>query len=193
MDHNDFKSQRLDGHDMPQEEEEAQCAGACAGLPKRSAFNFTRCEEVCLDVVREILSMYMSADARHWHSALEFTEMHLGDANSVSFVARVTNLVRALRDERRCPFNFLTFGCKHITGDELAMMSALRTARAGPNYQHKEALQYLAQSASVAKLEMAILQLAGLLKSPDASEACRPAGNAPEKSFAERHATSKLH
>lgn len=191
MDQNDFKSQRPSGHSMPHEEDEEQCAGARAGLPSRKKFNFTMREEVCLDVVREILSMHMSADARHWHSAIEFTEMHFGDACAVSFVARATNFVRALRIERNCPFNFLTFGCKHITSDELAMMSALQSARLGPGYEQKETLQYLAQSASFAKLELAVLALAGLLD--DARETPRPVRDVRAGALSAPPAASKLH
>jgi hypothetical protein len=166
MDQNDVKSQKLDGAALPHHSEDDQCAAARAGLPRRETFKFNLQEEVCLDVVRELLSMYMTADAQHWHSALEFVEMHLGDTSSAQFVAQATNFVRALRIERSCPFNFLTFGCKHITSDELAMMSALQAARLGPKYEFNDALQYLAQSGSYAQLERTIAQLAELLRDP---------------------------
>ncbi len=190
MDGTNFKPQKLDGFE-PTEDEDDQCAAARAGLPKRKTFNFTLRQEVCLDTVREILSMYMNADARHWHAALEFTEMHLGEAVSASFVAHVTNLLRALRLERSCPFNYLTFGCKHITSDELAMMSALRTACLGPGYEYEDALSYLAQSGRYAKLDRAVMALAGLLGDPDGEGASAERRDGVQDAF--RRPSSKLH
>ena len=191
MVHSDFKFQRLSRLTLPEESED--CAGARAGLPLRKTFNFTPHEDVYLDVVREILAMYASADARHWHAALEYTEMHFNDACAVSFVARATNFVRGLRAERHCPFNFLTFRCSHITSDELAMMSALQTARHGPEYVHKDALQYLAQSASFNKLERAVRELADLLEAPAAPSALQTSAREPAtKASRARHPNAKL-
>ncbi len=142
--------------------EDEGCEAGRAGLPKREAFDFTLAEDVCLDVTREVLSMYMTADARHWHSAVVFAQRHLGQCNAVRLIAEVTTLVMALRLERHSSFNYLTFGCAHITSDELALMSAMQAA-GGQSYELDDALQHLAQSGCCARLRLALDRLRAAL------------------------------
>lgn len=142
----------LDGED---------CAAHRAGLPKRSNYELTLPEEVTLEAVRLLLSTYVTADARYWDGAVEFTEVNLGETDGLNILVHVTRFVRALQRDRQGPFNFLTFGCQHISHDELAMISALQAARMGPASEFADAIQHLALAPTCPRLERSVMALSG--------------------------------
>lgn len=139
------------------------CAAQRAGLPKRSSFGLTMHEEVALETVRLLLSTYLTGDARYWDGAIGFAEMNLGEADGMRIVLHATRFVRALQIDREKPFNFLTFGCQHISDDELAMMSALQAARLGPVQELEDALQHLAQDPTYPRLQKSVVELSGAI------------------------------
>lgn len=139
------------------------CAAAKAGLPKRSSFAFSAREDTTLDVFRFLLATISTADAHHWNSALDYAEYHLGEEKGAALVMRATQLVRALLNQRRRPFNFLTSGCSHICEDELTLMTALRIAQTGVGPHFQDAIGRVAQSDENARLRMQIIQLSDFL------------------------------
>lgn len=163
MSDNDFNSQSFEEFDDSHLEEDVPCAAARAGLPRRQDYGLNLNEDVCLNVVRDLLSMFVTGDARHWDRAMDFCEVHLGESSATQMVAQVSRFVRALRIERTCAFSFLSFGCQHITQDELALISTLQTLQVGSSHDIKDALQYLSQSNSYPRLELATRALSEFL------------------------------
>lgn len=119
------------------------CAAKRAGLPLRAAYDLNAAEIIMLDVARCILSTYSTGDAHHWDTAINHAEVRVGVDAAGVLAGHVTSFIRALRRERRTPFKFLSFGCTHISYDEIDLISALQAAELGSAEDYEEALSHL--------------------------------------------------
>ena len=112
-------------------EDEPMCAGHALGFPLQSALGFSSIENITLDVFRCICDVYATASAQPWEIAVRFAEDQLGAIDGPLLVARVTALMRALRQERGIGFSYLSVGCRHVSPDELTITGLLKSARTG--------------------------------------------------------------
>jgi hypothetical protein len=110
-------------------EGEEVCAGHALGFPLRSELGFSPIENVTLDVFRAVCEIYTSGSAQPWEIAFKISEENLGVIDGPAFVARVTALLRSLRQERKIGFSYLSVGCQHVSPDELAVAGLLKAVR----------------------------------------------------------------
>ena len=118
------------------------CAGQALGFPLRSALGFSPMENITLDVFRCLCDVYATASAEPWEGAVRLAEEQLGAIDGPLLVARVTALLRALRQERGTGFSYLSLGCQHVSPDELTVTALIKSARVGDHlaFQHGIAL-----------------------------------------------------
>jgi hypothetical protein len=123
-------------------QEKRVCAGQALGFPLRSALGFSPIETVTLDVFRCVCDVYSTASAEPWEGAVRLAEQQLGAIDGPLLVARVTALLRALRQERGTGFSYLSLGCQHVSPDELTVTALIKSARVGDQlaFQHGIAL-----------------------------------------------------
>lgn len=136
------------------------CAGARAGLPSRAAYDLSELEDITLDVARLLLSAQVSGLAHFWETAMEHAETHLSSLPGATLNVHVMALMRTLRRDRTTPFTFLSFGCTHISGDEVALISLLQAMQLGSQLDVDDALEHLAQGGPVDGLRAAAVLLA---------------------------------
>jgi hypothetical protein len=98
--------------------DETACAGHALGFPLRSELGFMAIENVTLDIFRCVCDVYATASAQPWEVAVRLSEEQLGAIDGPLLVARVTALLRALRQERAVGFYYLSVGCQHVSPDE---------------------------------------------------------------------------
>lgn len=115
-------------------QDEQTCAGHALGFPLQSALGFSPLENVTLDLFRCICDVYASASAQPWEIAVRLAEEQFGAIDGPLLVARVTALLRALRQERATGFSYLSVGCQHVSPDELTIAGLLKAARTGDEF-----------------------------------------------------------
>lgn len=151
-----FKRGKHDG----EEHCEGDCAGARAGLELRASHSLTPVEDMTLDLVRLLLSAQVTGEARYWFVAMDHAEMNLGSLPAATLCVHVTALVRTVRRDRRAPFSFLSFGCRHICDDEVALISLLQAVQLGSQADVDDALEHVAQGGPVHRLRASAAVLA---------------------------------
>ena len=136
------KIKNLESTPTSNTQDEPVCAGHALGFPLRSALGFSPIENITLDVFRCICDVYATASAQPWEMAVRLAEEQLGAIDGPLLVARVTALLRALRQERGVGFSYLSVGCQHVSPDELTVTGLLKSARVGDQlaFQHGIAL-----------------------------------------------------
>jgi hypothetical protein len=112
-------------------QDETVCAGHALGFPLRSELGFMAIENVTLDIFRCVCDVYATASAQPWEVAVRLSEEQLGAIDGPLLVARVTALLRALRQERAIGFSYLSVGCQHVSPDELTIAGLLKSVRTG--------------------------------------------------------------
>jgi hypothetical protein len=133
-------------------QDEPVCAGHALGFHLQSALGFTPIETITLDVFRCICDVYATASAQAWEAAVRLAEEHLGPADGPLLVARVTALLRALRQERGIGFSYLSSGCRHVSPDELTIAGLLKAARMGDRSAYQRGLTLALDNAEVTDL-----------------------------------------
>lgn len=92
-------------------------------------------ELLTLHVLRYLCSSFSQESSLGWDTAHHFAEADLGLADGTAFVAHIVAILRATRDERQMPFNFLPPNCptcsQKITTEEIQILAMLRAARKG--------------------------------------------------------------
>lgn len=136
------------------------CAGARAGLPLRARYGLTPVEDIALDLVRLMFSAQVTGDARYWFAAMEHAEMQLGSLPGATLSVHVTALMRTVRRDRQVPFSFLSYGCRHICDDEVALVSLWQTMQLGHQADVDDALEHVAQGGPVHRLRACAAVLA---------------------------------
>ncbi len=136
------------------------CAGARAGLPLRARYGLTPVEEIALDLMRLMFSAQVTGEARYWFAAMDHAETHLGSLPGATLSVHVTALMRTVRCDRQVPFSFLSFGCRHICDDEVALVSLWQTMQLGNQTDVDDALEHVAQGGPVHRLRACAAVLA---------------------------------
>ena len=146
-----------------------ECAGARAGFPLRSALGLTAIEDITLDMVRLILSSHVSGESRFWDTAMDFAEVNLGALPGTTLLVHVAAVVRMVRRERQVPFSFLSFGCRHVSDDEAALIGLLQAVQMGTQDDVNDTLEQLAQGGPVQGMRSAAVILAERMRVIEAS------------------------
>lgn len=128
------KLKNLESDSAAGPEDESMCAGQKLGFPLQNALGFSAIENITLDIFRCICDVYATASAQCWEVAMRFAEEQLGPADGPLLVARVTALMRALRQERGTGFSYLSVGCRHVSPDELTITGLLKSVRTGDRH-----------------------------------------------------------
>lgn len=125
------------------------CAGERAGLPLRASYGLAPIEDMTIDLVRLMFSAQVTGEARYWFAAMDHSGTHLGSLPGATLCVHVTALMRTVRRDRQVPFSFLSFGCRHICEDEVAIVSLLQAVQLGTQVDVDDALEHLAQGGPV--------------------------------------------
>lgn len=147
------------------------CVGEQAGLPRRAEFGLSPAEDMILDITRLVLSAHVAPEAGYRKAAVDYAEACFGGEPGTTLAAHVAVMVRMIRRERRHPFSFLSFGCRHITTDEEALVSLLQTISFGNDSDISDALEHLAQGGPVDGMRAAAAVLVRHLQSMAAARA----------------------
>jgi hypothetical protein len=113
---------------------EASVQGTASGqryhdsLPTIESLGLAPIELVILDLVRCFCHGYASRNLAAWEHAFRIADDRLGLADGPILAARVTALIRAMRDERQVHFGFMALGCCRISEDEEALMALIRAS-----------------------------------------------------------------
>jgi hypothetical protein len=83
---------------------------------------------VILELVRCFCHGYATRDLVVWEHAFRLADDRLGLADGPILSARVSALIRAMRDERQAPFGFMPLGCSRISEDEEALMALVKAS-----------------------------------------------------------------
>ena len=84
---------------------------------------------LALSITRFIAAGYMTQDVACWDAACQCAEEVLGPAHAPRLVAALIGVMRALRTERKQPWQFMTATCCRVTRDEIDLLRALSHAR----------------------------------------------------------------
>lgn len=136
------------------------CAGEREGLPLRASYGLTPIEDMTLDLVRLMFSAQVTGEVRYWFAAMDHAEMNLGSLPGATLCVHATALMRTVRRDRQVPFSFLSFGCRHICEDEVAIVSLLQAVQLGSQPDVDDALEHLAQGGPVHGLRACAVVLA---------------------------------
>jgi hypothetical protein len=170
-----FKRGGLESPSGPHSEQCAgDCAGERAGLPLRASYGLTPVEDIALDLVRLLLSAQVTGEARYWFAAMDYAEVNLGSLPASTLCVHVTALVRTVRRDRQVPFSFLSFGCRHICDDEVALVSLLQAMQLGCQADLDDALDHVTQGGPVHALRACAAVLAERMRVIEASVVERP-------------------
>lgn len=171
------------GNDHDHDHDDSSCANTCvgeqAGLPRRAEFGLTPAEDMILDITRLVLSSHVAPEAGYRKAAVDYAEACFGCEPGATLAAHVAVLVRMIRRERRHPFSFLSFGCRHITPDEEALVSLLQTISFGHDRDIDDALAHLAQGGPVDGMRAAAAVLVRHLQAMAAARARARRGATP--------------
>lgn len=143
------------------------CAGARSGLPLRARYGLNFVEETALDLLRLMFSAQVTGEARYWFVAMEHAEMQLGSLPAATLSVHVTALMRTVRRDRQVPFSFLSFGCRHICDDEVAVVNLLQAMQLGDSADVDDALEHVAQGGPVDRLRACAAVLAERIRMID--------------------------
>jgi hypothetical protein len=101
---------------------------------------------------------YACLEAAHSLAETQFEATVAAD-----FVARITLLLRSLREERQIPFAFLPINCREITADERDFLFALQAAAACDVSALSERAGQLTQGGAPIRTSLALGWLAALV------------------------------
>ena len=87
---------------------------------------------LALAITRFIAAGYMTQDVACWDAGCQCAEEVLGPGTAPCLVATMIGLMRALRAERKHPWQFMPATCCRVTRDEISLLSALDHAQ-GPD------------------------------------------------------------
>jgi hypothetical protein len=87
---------------------------------------------LALSITRFLAAGYMTQDVACWDAGCQCAEEVLGPGTAPCLVATMIGLMRALRAERKHPWQFMPATCCRVTRDEISLLSALDHAQ-GPD------------------------------------------------------------
>src|SRR3954462_12924580 len=84
---------------------------------------------LALAITRFIAAGYMTQDVACWGAGYQCAEEALGPAHAPRLVAAMIGVMRALRTERKQPWQFMPATCCRVTHDEIDLLRALSQPR----------------------------------------------------------------
>ncbi len=120
-------------------------------------------EALALTVVRAHLALQARGAYACLEAAHSLAEMQFEATVAADFVARITLVLRSLRQERQAPFAFLPVGCHAITSDERDFLLALQAAAACDIAALRERAEQLTQGGAPIRTSLALGWLAALV------------------------------
>src|SRR5215217_5041437 len=84
---------------------------------------------LALSVTRFIAAGYMTQDVACWDAGCQRAGEVLGPVNAPRLVAAMIGVMRALRAERKQPWQFMPATCCRVTRDEISLLRALCDAQ----------------------------------------------------------------
>lgn len=97
-------------------------------LPTIESLGLAPIDLVIVDLVRCFCHGYASGNLASWEHAFRLADERLGLAEGPILAARVSALIRAMRDERQVDFGFMRLGCSRISEDEEALLALIKTS-----------------------------------------------------------------
>lgn len=113
----------------------ASCRRHHDTLPTLASLELAPIELVIVDLVRCVCHGYASRDLAAWEHAFRLADDRLGLADGPILAARVSALIRAMREERQVHFGFMPLGCCRISEDEEALMALIKASRDDGQYE----------------------------------------------------------
>src|SRR3954451_685771 len=98
---------------------------------------------LALAITRFIAAGYMTQDVACWDAGCQCAEEALGPAHAPRLVAAMIGVMRALRTERKQPWQFMPATCCRVTRDEIDLLRALSHARGSDRSAHAAAARGL--------------------------------------------------
>ena len=98
-------------------------------LPTVSEACAHEAQVLALSITRFIAAGYMTQDVACWDAGCQCAEEALGPAHAPRLVAALIGVMRALRTERKQPWQFMPATCCRVTRDEIDLLRALSQAR----------------------------------------------------------------
>jgi len=84
---------------------------------------------LALSITRFLAAGYMTQDVACWDAGCQCAEEVLGPGTAPCLVTTMIGLMRALRAERKHPWQFMPATCCRVTADEEHLVALLRRAR----------------------------------------------------------------
>ena len=84
---------------------------------------------LALSITRFLAAGYMTQDVACWDAGCQCAEEVLGPGTAPCLVATMIGLMRALRAERKHPWQFMPATCCRVTRDEISLLRALCQAQ----------------------------------------------------------------
>jgi hypothetical protein len=97
-------------------------------LPTIESLELAPVDLVIVDFVRCFCHGYASRNLASWEHAFRLADDRLGLADGSILAARVSALIRAMRDERQVDFGFMPLGCSRISEDEEALIALIKAS-----------------------------------------------------------------
>jgi hypothetical protein len=97
-------------------------------LPTIESLGLAPIELAIVDLVRCFCHGYASGNLASWEHAFRLADDRLGLAEGPILAARVSALIRAMRDERQVDFGFMPLGCSRISEDEEALLALIKAS-----------------------------------------------------------------
>lgn len=100
-----------------------------------ASLGFGDTERAWLDIIRLNCMSFERNDAEGWNRAISQAEVAYGHDGGPIIAARIAGLIRAMRNERRCGFGYLSPFCpncrQRVTDDELQLVSLMKAGCRG--------------------------------------------------------------
>jgi hypothetical protein len=141
----------------------AACECADSTAPKIADYAQHPVEALAVAVARAHLALQAHGSYACLEAAHSLAEMQFEATVAADFVARITLLLRSLRQERQAPFAFLPIHCAEITSDERDFLFALQAAAACDVTALGECAGQLTQGGAPIRTSLALGWLAALV------------------------------
>jgi hypothetical protein len=148
-------------------------------LPTVAEAYANEAQVLALAITRFIAAGCMTQNVACWDAGCQCAEEALGPAHAPRLVAAMIGVMRALRTERKQPWQFMTATCCRVTRDEIDLLRALSHARGSDRSTLMAATQSLtgggASPQLIAALEAAVETLEAIKPMLAAPVLVRPA------------------
>lgn len=150
-------------------------------LPTIASLNLAPIELLIVDLIRCVCHGYASRDLAAWEHAFRLADDRLGLTDGPILAARVSALIRAMREERRVHFGFMPLGCCRISEDEEALMALIKASRDDAEYEAlNTAVKRLRTVPWPERMIVAAMSLSAFPQDARVLSSQRPTGSTPK-------------